>query len=596
MIPTINIENDRYSVLSSNLFPGRYKYGEDLRALDSCRAPIPTRIPKELGMINTPLKWQEWAHSLARHPDEVFRSYVIEGIRHGFRVGYDYTSSCRRATRNLPSSAGEQAVVREYLSEECAMGRVLGPFDPSSLPQVHISPIGVIPKSTPGKWRLIVNLSAPEPRSVNDGISKQLSSLSYISVRDAAKLIVAKGRGALLAKVDIKSTYRVVPIHPDDRWLLGMSWDQQLFVDTQLPFGLRSAPKIFTALADAAEWIVLQEGGGTVLHYLDDFLVIGAPASNECATQLATMLTTFDRLGLPVALEKLEGPTTRLTFLGIELDTSAMEMRLPREKLRDLKQLIRKWQGLTSGTRGDLESLAGSLQHACQVVPPGRTFLRRIFELMAVARNKYRPIRLNKSFRSDLQWWATFLETWNGVSLLRECGLRPADHHVYTDASGRFGCGALWQDLWFQYHWSAGYQDESITLKELLPVVLACAIWGPTWQDSSVLVHCDNEAAVQILNTGYSKDSELMHLLRCLFFIRAHFRVSLRAVHIPGVSNSLADAISRNNLPVLFSQVPSAARAQVAIPPALLAVLVEQRPDWTSVRWSQRFGSYFQQA
>ncbi len=221
------------------------------------------------------------------------------------------------------------------------MGRVLGPFEPSSLPQVQISPIWVIPKSTPGKWRLIVDLSSPAPRSVNDGISKQLSSLSYVNVKDVAKLIVARGQGALLAKVDIISAYRVVPIHPDDRWLLGMSWDRKLFIDTQLPFGLRSAPKIFTALADAAEWIVLKDSGGTLLHYLDDFLVIGAPASTECATRLSTLLATFDCLGLPVAPEKLEGPTTRLTFLGIELDTSAMVMRLPREKLRDLKYLIR---------------------------------------------------------------------------------------------------------------------------------------------------------------------------------------------------------------------------------------------------------------
>ncbi len=565
-------------------------------ALDRCQPDNPVDLPKEMCTIHTPLRWQEWARSLASHPDKRFSNYIVRGIRFGFRVGYQYPAQCKKATRNMLSEAWEQEVVREYLANECALGQVLGPFECDFLPQVHTSPIGVTPKSTPGKWRLIVDLSSPAPHSVNDGISKAISSLSYVSVSDAARAIVDRGRGSLLAKVDIKSAYRVVPVHPDERWLLGMLWDQRLFVDTRLPFGLRSAPKIFTAVADAAEWILEREGVHSSMHYLDDFLLIGAPASTDCGTQLSILLRTFDRLGLPVAPHKLEGPTVALTFLGIELDANAMVMRLPQQKLCNLRRLIREWQGARHCSKRELESLAGSLQHACQVVPPGRTFLRRIFELMSVARQRHRPIRLNKSFRSDLRWWDTFLEDWNGISFLHECCPRRPDHHVYTDASGKFGCGALWQASWFQYCWPPAYQEKSIAIKELLPVVLACAIWGPMWQDTSVLLHCDNEAVVEVLNAGCSKDNHIMHLLRCLFFIRAHFRVRLRAVHIPGAVNTLADAISRNNLLYLFSQVPVATSGRVAIPPPLLAVLVDQQPDWTSVPWSQLFKSCFRLA
>ena len=59
-----------------------------------------------------------------------------------------------------------------------------------------------------------------------------------------------------MAKVDVKSAYRNVPIHPHDRWLMGTLWEGSLYIDTALPFGLQSAPKIFTAVADAVEWIV----------------------------------------------------------------------------------------------------------------------------------------------------------------------------------------------------------------------------------------------------------------------------------------------------------------------------------------------------
>ena len=132
----------------------------------------------------------------------------------------------------------------------------LGPFDPASLPSVQTSRFGVIPKNTPGKWRLILDLSDPEGYSVNDGIDPDLCSLSYVSVDEAARAAAKLGRGALLAKVDIKSAYRIVPVHPEDRLLLEMLWEGALYMDATLPFGLRSAPKIFNVLADVVEWIL----------------------------------------------------------------------------------------------------------------------------------------------------------------------------------------------------------------------------------------------------------------------------------------------------------------------------------------------------
>ena len=217
-----------------------------------------------------------------------------------------------------------------------------------------------------------------------------------------------QGQGALLAKLDIKSAYRNVPIHPEDRWLMGMSWDGALFIDTTLPFGLRSDPKIFTALADAAEWIIRQAGVNFVIHYLNDFLAIGAPGTSECAGAMRTMIDVFHRLGFPIAVEKLEGPTPRLEFLGFELDSEVMEVRLPLTKLRDLQDLIQQWRGRKTCERRELESLVGKLAHAAKVVKPGKTFMRRMFELMTGSRRPYHRLRLNLSFRSDLLWWDCF--------------------------------------------------------------------------------------------------------------------------------------------------------------------------------------------
>ena len=186
----------------------------------------------------------------------------------------------------MHSTREHPEIIREYLAKECAEGRILGPFPPASLPGVQVSRFGVIPKKGLNKWRPILDLSSKEGWRINDDILPELCSLSCVSIDNAARAMARVGRGALLAKYDIKSSYRIVGVHPADRLLLGTLWDEELYVDTALPFGLRSAPKIFTALADALEWVVRQTGVKVVLHCLDDFLLVGKPASEQCKDNL----------------------------------------------------------------------------------------------------------------------------------------------------------------------------------------------------------------------------------------------------------------------------------------------------------------------
>ena len=169
------------------------------------------------------------------------------------------------------------------------------------------------------------------------------------------------------------------------------------------------------------------------------------------------------------------------------------------------------------------------------------------------------------------------------------------DVHLYTDASGSIGCGAWWVSSWCQLRWPAIAEPWGIAIKELLPIVISCILWGNQWRQKRILVHCDNQAVVEIINAGRSKDPQLMQLLRCLFFILAHFELSLRAEHIPGVLNGAADAISRDNIHNFHSQVPEACMTPSVIPGAVLDLLFHQQPDWTSPAWSQLFTSCLQQ-
>lgn len=172
---------------------------------------------------------------------------IIDGINNGFRIGYDYhRMALKPCLKNLKSAAVQPSVVDSYLSKELAQERIVLIKQPESLPWFQQNAFGVIPKChKPGKWRLIVDLSAPEGHSVNDGIPKHLCSLSYISVDNITNTVLHLGEGSLLAKADVKEAFRNIPVAPVDRLLLGMQWNGNLFLDKVLPFGLRSAPLLF---------------------------------------------------------------------------------------------------------------------------------------------------------------------------------------------------------------------------------------------------------------------------------------------------------------------------------------------------------------
>ena len=126
-----------------------------------------------------------------------------------------------------------------------------------------------------------------------------------------------------------------------------MCWEGKVYVDTALPFGLRSAPLIFTALADALLWVLRQRGAANTDN-IDDFITVGAPDSPECERNAVVMHETCEEVGLPAEPEKDEGPATMISILGMELDTEVLEIRLPPAKLERLRSELGQWRGKKS--------------------------------------------------------------------------------------------------------------------------------------------------------------------------------------------------------------------------------------------------------
>ena len=254
---------------------------EDLLKLEANSPAVLPQLPARALEIVTPLRVEAWQSHLHQFPDKRFSGFILRGHQEGFRIGSESVRPYHSANRNMKSAHEHPTAVQTYLNREASLRRIfpLTQEEARAKQLIQISPFGVIPKrGKPGKWHLIIDLSSPAGLSVNDGMSQELCSISYTSVDEAAKLIQRLGRGTLLAKMDLKEAYQAVLVHPADRPLLSMQWRGTTFVDGALPFGLRSAPKLFSALADGLLWIFLQGGVQQAIHYLDDFLFPGPPA------------------------------------------------------------------------------------------------------------------------------------------------------------------------------------------------------------------------------------------------------------------------------------------------------------------------------
>ena len=213
--------------------------------------------------------------------------------------------------------------------------------------------------------------------------------------------------------------------------------------------------------------------------------MVAPPHSSRCQSWLDTLLSECRSLGVPIAPHKTKGPTAVITFLGIEIDTIRGDLRLPQDKLDRLNTLLDDWGDWKGCMRRDLESLIGLLNNACKVVRPGRSFLCRMIDLLHAVNRPCSgsPRSGYHGFRADLAWWREFLVQWNGISILSPPSSLPKVH-LFTDASGSWGCAVWHVDSWFQVQWDHRAQPLSIAEKELVP----------SWTGCQVVCHCDNQA------------------------------------------------------------------------------------------------------
>ena len=550
-------------------------------------ANVPSRLPSPEPLLSLKAYEEELRLRVLRSPpvtpvnvehlefllqgyNPALRHYLIHGFRFGFRINF-VGERCAFDSPNLRSALERPADTSAKLTKECDAGRIVGPFSTPPFLNFRTSPIGLVPKKDPSEFRLIHHLSYPKGSSVNDFIPDYCSAVKYASVGDATKFIKSLGRGCFMAKTDVKSAFRIIPIHPADYPLLGIRWNNLYYFDRTLAMGLSSSCAIFESFSTALEWLSINLfGASAVLHILDDFLFIAA-TRDQCARDLQNFILMCDCLGVPLAPEKTVGPDTVLQFAGITLDSIRFEARLPEDKLHKCRVMLRNFYTRRTVTLKELQSLIGLLNFTCIVIVPGRAFLRRLIDLTIGIQKPHHHIRLSKGAKLDLLLWLRFLEEFNGKSFFfRDVWETSRSLHLYTDSAASVGFGAVFGCRWLQGLWPEVWKAFNIAFLELFPIVIAVHVWGSLMADKRITFFSDNAAVVDIINKQTSKHMDIMILLRDLVLSCLRNNILFQARHIPGLKNSSADYISRSQVENFKKIFPEADEHPTPIPENLM--------------------------
>ena len=418
-----------------------------------------------------------------------------------------------------------------------------------------------VPKDD-GGGRAIVDCSRPRGSSVNDFTDAVSVKFSYNSVDDVVEFME---QGDYMSTIDIKDAYRAVSIHPRDRERQGLHWvfqgrDCTYMRDNRLCMGLSSSPYVFSKISDFIVRCAMREGVRRVVNYLDDFCIISATLSEGCLFQ-ERLIAILRRMGFYISFKKLQSPSTTVRFLGIEIDSVGLEMRLPGDKLRKLIQILGHVGDKERVSRRELEKLGGLLAHCSKVVRGGRTFCRRIYDAIASVREPHFSVRLSSGFREDVAWWRGFAARFNGRA--RMLGKFAAHLATYSDASD-FGYGALNGCDWVAgavrkaadsqlaralpgHHLAPDGRCTTahINVREMWAAFAAALRWGERWRNCSITMVTDSTTVMSALNTGRSGSSEIMYFLRRLFWVAAEYNFHFNSVFIGTRDNVICDALSR---------------------------------------------------
>ena len=304
----------------------------------------------DLENIKTPVNVEVLKHLLdISGYDKEETEFLIDGFINGFTIGYSGPQDVKITSPNLKfRGVGDKVTLWNKVMKEVKEQRYAGPFEEIPFDNFIQSPIGLVPKDGGKDTRLIFHLSYPRGRgtSVNANTPEELCSVQYPDFNEAIQLCIKAGKGCKIAKSDMKSAFRNLGIKKQHWKFLVMKAESPLdgkvyyFVDKCLPFGASISCSHFQRFSNAIKHIVQWKTKKDLVNYMDDFFFVEL-MKLLCNNQVKEFLSVCSMIAFPVSLEKTFWGTTKLTFLGLLIDTINQWVCIPIEKVTKAVNLIK---------------------------------------------------------------------------------------------------------------------------------------------------------------------------------------------------------------------------------------------------------------
>ena len=393
----------------------------------------------------------------------------------------------------------------------------------------------LFPVPKPGnRWRPVIDLS-----SLN-----KLLVIPKFKMETPESIRASLRKGEWVTSIDLTDAYLHVPIHTHSQIYLRFHHKGVTYHFVSLPFGLATAPLVFTSLVKEVKLLALQQG--IRLHqYLDDWL-IRAPSKEECHSQTQALLSLVKDLGFVVNLKKSElHPSQRFDFLGYHFLLDLALVKPTQDRWTKLQEMFHRLSKKSVISARTLMSTIGLLASTEKTVKLGRMHMRP-FQWHLKNHWKYpmpldTPFPWNQKMIRHGEWWL------DQQNVLQGEFLHPREKLIFTDASnagwgahsGQDSTGGLWSHPEKHLH---------INLLEMKAVFLALQFFKKTCQNNQVLIASDNTSVVAYINKqGGTRSAELCALMWRILTWCNQNNVTLRARHIPGSLNVIADGLSRRN-------------------------------------------------
>ena len=365
--------------------------------------------------VKSQLNPEVWKNYLEQYWDKQL-CYLI---RYGFPLDHKQDSPLNHDFKNHSTATQYEADIKAYLQEEKQFGTILGPYNSCPLDNMHFSPFLTREKPGAPHRRVIVDLGYPEGFSVNAGVdSDQYLQTPFIltlpTIDHITQKVKQNGKGSMLYKIDLSRAFRHVKIDPKDYNLLGLHISNEIFYDLCLPFGFKHGSAIFQRISDSIRYI-MNSLGFKVTNYIDD--IIGHSVRSQAHDSFRTLFKILSDLGFDISQKKIITPSTRVTCLGVDINTENFTVSIPSDKVKEIIDTCSTWGSKKVCTKRELQSLLGKLLYITKCVKSSRFFLNRMLEVLRNSQKRAK-IQLTPEFHRDFNWFRKFIPKFNGCAFL----------------------------------------------------------------------------------------------------------------------------------------------------------------------------------